>query len=114
TEAQASQLEPLGFVCDPPDTAWDKGYENLEVYKAEHGDCRVPGGFVAADGHKLGSWVALQRQERKVQGLTEPQAAQLEALGFVWDPLDAAWDKGYEKLEAYETAHGHCLVPPSF
>ncbi|KAJ1452844.1 hypothetical protein M885DRAFT_525794 [Pelagophyceae sp. CCMP2097] len=50
---RTAQLEALGIVWDPLDTAWDEGYARLETYKEEH--CLVLKWFVTADGHKL--WV---------------------------------------------------------
>ncbi|KAJ1459080.1 helicase associated domain-containing protein [Pelagophyceae sp. CCMP2097] len=100
------------LLVDP----WDVNFGRLSAYKAEHGNCLVPRSFVTADGHKLGSWVARQRQMGKGVdgGLTDERAARLEALGFVWDALDAAWDENYARLEAYKAEHGDCLVPLSY
>ena len=35
----------------------------------------------------------------------------MEALGVVWDPLDAAWETQFEALEAFKASKGHCNVP---
>ena len=35
----------------------------------------------------------------------------LNALGFVWNTLDAAWDERFEELTAYKEVHGDCNVP---
>ena len=98
------------------DAAWDESYRRLEAYRAEHGNCLVPLSYVTSDGGKLGRWVGTQRQVRKGKGgeLSEERAARLEALGFVWDLLAAAWDESYRRLEAYRAEHGNCLVPKSY
>ena len=40
-----------------------------------------------------------------------PRKAALDALGFDWDPREAAWPKGYENLSAFKEREGHCRVP---
>lgn len=40
--------------------------------------------------------------------------AQLDALGFVWDPLQQQWDEGVAALQAYHTEKGDCRVPTSY
>ena len=58
----------------------------------------------------------VQRTLRKGKGggLSEERTARLEALGFVWDRDDAAWDESYRRLEAYRAEQGDCLVPTSY
>ena len=74
----------------------------------------MPSSYVTPDGGKLGNWVSYQRKARKGNtygGLSEERTARLEALGFVWDTLDTAWDESYRWLEAYRAEQGDCLVP---
>jgi hypothetical protein len=68
--------------------AWEAQLARLAVYKAVHGDCKVPRGW--AEDPRLGVWVANQRQRKKKldrgapsEGLTAERVARLEALG-VW------------------------------
>lgn len=53
----------------------------------------------------------MARQRRLSQaGLLEKQwRAQLAEIGFEWE--QERWDEMYERLAAYERAHGDCLVP---
>src|SRR5258708_40241986 len=37
--------------------------------------------------------------------------AQLDAIGFCWDPFVAAWDKNGAELVAYKEINGNCNVP---
>jgi hypothetical protein len=78
------------------ETPWDEFYRRLEVYRAEQGDCLVPKRHVTSDGGKLGQWVSDQRKARKGKrgGLSVERTARLEALGFVWDTLDASGQQG--------------------
>ena len=38
----------------------------------------------------------------------------MEALGVVWDPLDAAWETQFEALEAFKASKGHGNVPQGY
>jgi hypothetical protein len=36
---------------------------------------------------------------------------QLEEIGFVWDPLEDAWEEGFAGLMIFKAREGHCRVP---
>ena len=69
----------------------------------------MPRGHLTADGFDLGRWVSKQREmpERR----SPEQIARLGRLGFIWDALAARWEEGFQHLQAYMNAQGHCLVP---
>jgi hypothetical protein len=41
--------------------------------------------------------------------LSGERVACLEAVGFVWDPLEAAWANGFEYLEQFVSREGHTI-----
>jgi hypothetical protein len=43
--------------------------------------------------------------------LLPERRAQLDALGFVWDVLEARWEDGFRCLEHFHRREGHCRVP---
>lgn len=99
---------------------WANGIEHLTQFTAEHGHMRVPAGFVCGDGMQLSAWVNKRRAERRAGAptLTAERIAQLDALGFVWDPprgrIDEyaqQWAVGLAQLEHYVDEHGHARVP---
>jgi hypothetical protein len=97
-------------------TAWETQFARLAAYKAARGDCGVPQGWAEDPG--LGSWVNTQRMYKKkldrgepTQGMTAERMAKLEALGFVWDQKEAAWETQLARLAAYKVVHGDCNVP---
>jgi hypothetical protein len=101
-----AQLDAIGFCWNFYVAAWDKTYAELVAYKEVHGHCNVP----QADG-SLGVRCSSLRQYRKQGKLTPEQIAQLDAIGFCWNTLAAAWDEKYAELVAYKEVHGHCNVP---
>ena len=89
----------------PRQALWEKNFQDLVQYKNDHGTTIVP--FTVPT---LGSWVSKLRIKYNAGALPIHQFERLEAIGFVWDLLKHAWDKNYEKLEAYKEAHGTTLV----
>lgn len=99
---------------------WANGIEHLEDFITEHGHARVLAGFVCSDGMRLGAWVNKRRAQRRhgAPSLTDERIAQLDALGFVWDPprgrIDEyaqQWAVGVAHLEQYVDEHDHARVP---
>jgi len=43
--------------------------------------------------------------------LSPKQKKRLNAIGFVWDTRDDAWERGFEALAKFKAREGHCLVP---
>lgn len=80
----------------------------------EHGHCNVPQADVAADGYRLGVWIAGQREQHDRGIIPLDRRTRLDALGFVWDPLAAQWDEGFEHLQAFVQEQGHCNVPQAY
>ena len=54
-----------------------------------------PDADVTPTGGKLGKWCSHRRDERKAGRLSAERVAALDALGFVWDPLQQAFDSRY-------------------
>ena len=37
-----------------------------------------------------------------------------DAIGFVWDAREAAWEEGFAALMIFKAREGHCYVPVSY
>jgi superfamily II DNA or RNA helicase len=110
TPEQVIRLDNLGFMWNPNEYAWEKGFEYLVAYKEEFGDCLVNQGTKYHD-YRLGTWVDNQRRK---DSLTSEQVNRLNNLGFVWSTDEYAWEKGFEYLVAYKEEFGDCLVKRSY
>ena len=75
-----AQTEPRGY--GDRRGWWDKCFEELLTYKAQHGDCHVPNRW--AENRSLVYWINNQRGEEKVGRLSQDHQRRLEALGFEW------------------------------
>jgi Fe2+ transport system protein FeoA len=76
------RLDELGFVWDPQKADWEEGFSHLKIYRDRVGDCLVPKTHKEEDGFKLGSWVSVQRANRR--NISAERKARLDKLGFVW------------------------------
>jgi helicase associated protein len=88
--------------------SWQESFVALEQFKAREDHCNVPRGKV--EGFvKLGRWVRTQRAN---QGkLTALRRKRLDAIGFIWNLRDQAWEEGYSALGKFGAREGHCCVP---
>jgi hypothetical protein len=122
TVERAARLTAVGLVWEPDMAIWEVQLARLAASKVAHGDCNVPQRW--AEDSRLATWVNKQRQlKRKLdrgepgEGMSAERAAQLTAVGLVWDPntgdiiKEAEWEVQLARLAAYKVAHGDCNVP---
>ena len=92
---------------------WAGRLGELEEFKRQHGHCRVPNH--SKEWPALAVWVGNLRQERRRGKLSQARIEALDALGFDWEPGNAAgearWEARYVQLVEYQARHGHCSVP---
>jgi len=104
-----ARLSSLGFIWKSDEASWESFFEELVVYKGEHGDCNVPNRYNA--NRALGSWVGNQRSRRRQGKLRKERIVRLDEIGFIWDTLDATWEEMYAALVKFKNKHRHCNVP---
>ena len=102
------RFDAIGFVWDPFESAWEAGFAELKKFEAREGHCRVPDDHVEGT-HKLGVWVGTQRANKDT--IPAERRQRLDAIGFVWDPLESVWEEGFAALEKFRVREGHCRVP---
>jgi len=107
-------LESLsGWTWSVLDAVWEEGFNHLKEYIDKEGSAKVVKTYKTGNGYKLGQWVNVQRSTRNT--LTIERTSRLESLnGWVWNTLDAAWEKGFSHLEAYVTKYGDANVLGSY
>ncbi len=92
------RLEAIGIVWDQLAAQWEKNYAVLKRLFDEGGDANVAQGTVI-DGLSVGNWLSAQRVAYNKGTLSPDRIARLEAIGIVWDPLAAQWEKYYAVLK---------------
>ena len=105
------KLRALGFVFsfkDIYEEQWEYFYEQLLKFKAQSGDCIVPGKF-----RKLAGWVDRQRTCKNKGVMPKDREAKLNSIGFIWnfDEInEKIWRENYGQLINFRKKYGHCLV----
>eukprot|EP00438_Fugacium_kawagutii_P017900 Skav201917 [mRNA] locus=scaffold3992:189213:192371:+ [translate_table: standard] len=109
------RLDQIGFVWRVRDKAkvWEETFQELQAYRAEHGNVLVPQGHRTKHGYGLGLWVSRQRVAWHQGRLNPEKKHRLDQIGFVWRVHDNAkvWEETFQKLQAYRAEHGNVLVP---
>ncbi|CAB9525712.1 helicase [Seminavis robusta] len=95
---------------------WMERFQELQEYKAIHGNCRVPTLFGC-----LGTWVKTQRGLHTTGNLMKDKQEMLESIGFEWrlrkfvelktQHNEDMWNSQYDALVKYKEMHGDTLVP---
>ncbi len=108
-----SALEQLpGWIWDPHEDKWQKGFKCLLEYVKRTGSTRVPFKHISEDGYGLGNWVSKQRKNYQRGKLNVDQQGSLEQLpGWTWDPNETAWQKGFKSLCEYVELNGDVILP---
>jgi superfamily II DNA or RNA helicase len=93
---------------------WEFWYGLLEKYSAARGTVEVSRNDLI-DGHRLSTWIGIQRAAFKNGKLSDERRQRLEELpGWTWNTLTSRWDKTFRVLQAYADEHKTSRVPQDF
>lgn len=99
------KLLELDFRFNAHEAAWMEKYEELKLYKAQHGHTMVPKPCPSNPG--LANWVDVQRQNyfSRQKGeshyISDERIALLKAVDFKWNPRDAKWQMMFDDLKEH-------------
>lgn len=83
TEEQIRKLEAISFSwSNRSEQAWEEQFAEAKRYFEEHGDLRVPPGYVGRNGKKLDVWLMKQRQRERRGEMSHAQRAKMADIGF--------------------------------
>ena len=105
------RLNEIGFIWNPLDAQWEEGFTSLKKFKLREGHCEAPIRHIE-DGFPLGKW--LGRQRSVYLEISPDRLSRLNEVGFIWDPLNARWEKGFAELVNFKKKFGHCDVPQNY
>ncbi|MFJ8719511.1 Helicase associated domain protein [Streptomyces violaceus] len=109
--AQAMDLAAF----DPRDPAVSRsrrlGLAAAQSYRDEMGHLDVPADYTDPTGYTLGTFITTMRDARTAGRLEADWAAELDALGMIWDKHDAAWRARLAAAADYLRTHGHLAAP---
>jgi len=127
TLERMQKLIDIGFVFRQVKNTltWEERMEQLQKYKEEHGNTRVPkshpelGVFVNRQRYEYSKWIG-----GRPSSMNDKRHKDLQDLGFVFvagKKMDQAsfqnkktWDERYAELLQYRQLYGHVIVPQSF
>ncbi|MGW1988444.1 Helicase associated domain protein [Streptomyces collinus] len=102
-------------LIEPEHANWKAGHQAAVAYRARTGHLAVPYGHreLMPAGHSfpLGRWLADQRRALAAGRMAAERAADLDELGMVWDPTDAAWEENLSAARAYYAETGTLAAP---
>ncbi|MEV4441862.1 Helicase associated domain protein [Streptomyces sp. NPDC049577] len=97
-------------VIDTERQDWARGYAALRRYAERESHARVP--YDHKEGAQpLGQWVAEQRRAYGAGQMSAVRAERLEALGMVWDAVDAAFEENLAAARVYYEQHFSLCAP---
>lgn len=115
TQQQIERLDSIGMVWETrSETAWARGLKAARRYRQQYGDLQVPSAYKDADGFALGNWIRNTRSRFGSGGLKESQIRELDALGMVWNSIDAKWESCYAEAALYCEKHGSLNLAPKY
>lgn len=111
-ELPAKRFEKLSsisniFVNKKPKADWDDRFNELVVYKTEHGNLDVPRSWPTG----LGTWVGNQKSFLRDGKLTSEREEKLHEIGFTLNPLESRWEYQFDELLKYKENNGNVKVP---
>ena len=120
TEAQIKDLEAYGMSWSEGERrAWDEWYADALSYYRSCGDLLVPIAYETAEGRKLGTWIAIQRERyagtHNRCSLPNDQIEKLDAIGMVWnlqEVRDDKWESMYKHIAIYVSENGRLPLWP--
>ncbi|MDA5283898.1 helicase associated domain-containing protein [Streptomyces sp. Isolate_45] len=89
---------------------WRRGLEAALRYQEREGGLEVPYDHVEG-AYPLGRWLSDQRRAFRAGQMSGERAAELEALGIVWDTADAGFERNLGAARAYHAQHGTLAAP---
>jgi superfamily II DNA or RNA helicase len=104
-----------GWIWDPFETAFQEGFAYLKQYVAKNGNARVPQRYRNKDEFNLGNWINSRRKDKKDRILSQDKIELLESFpSWTWDPIETAFQEGFDYLQQYVAENGNARVPASY
>lgn len=110
------QLEKIGFIWDPLEEQFEKGFQETLNYKESKGNPNAPHSYTTSGGFRLGAWQNTQRVRYKINKLSLDRINRFEVIGFIWNVMNykrnnLGWDHWHELTMKYKNKFGDVNVP---
>ncbi|OSM04262.1 hypothetical protein MAIT1_04132 [Magnetofaba australis IT-1] len=95
-ETHRQALDAIDFVWDLKAAYWNASCDQLGRIHAQFGAEEPP--ISPHQNADLFAWITQQRRDFARGKLNPEQIARLDAIGFIWDPEEHAWQKMFDAL----------------
>ena len=100
SEYRINKLNSIGFNFSLNRSIFESHFNDLLKFKEKYGHLVVP--LKCDDFPSLGPWVAAIRNKK----IPTERKKRLNSIGFVWDVLEANWQRRYQEVKEYKKKHG--------
>ncbi|WP_239935247.1 DEAD/DEAH box helicase, partial [Streptomyces sp. CBG31] len=111
TQADEIALALSLRVLAPKSAEWRRGLTAARRFRHTHRHLDVPQTYEDPTGYPLGRWLTWQRHLHTKHTLDTVRVQALERLGIIWDPRQAAFERGLAHAAAYAAQQGHLAAP---
>lgn len=87
-----------------------EGLAAAQAFYDQYGHLDVPADHLDSVGYNLGRFITAMREAHTTGRLEPDWAAELDALGMIWDKHEAAWRAQLTAAADYHRAHGHLAI----
>ncbi|WP_328908034.1 helicase associated domain-containing protein [Streptomyces sp. NBC_00234] len=104
-------------LIGPEHANWKAGHRAAVAYRERErvSRCRMTtsraGVAKVGGGYPPGRWLSDQRRAMRAGTMLAERAQDLEVLGIVWEPADAAWEENLGAARAYFEAYATLAAP---
>ena len=100
------KLENIGFPWKGVARAasWAGAFAALKLFRQSHPN-HWPSARERGGGVNLRQWCRQQREMNKKGKLSRDRVKKLEGIGFEWEFLDTAWERGFTALKRFRLAN---------
>ncbi|TGB14589.1 DEAD/DEAH box helicase, partial [Streptomyces palmae] len=111
TPEQIAACEEAGMVWNTLDHKEQTFLQHARAYHKQFGNLLVHRDYVTPSGYPLGTALRSRCNRYRRGELRGTTVTELEKLGVVWSPAQAAWEEGLAAAARYVERHGDLEVP---
>jgi hypothetical protein len=109
-----ARLEKIGFIWNPHEEQFEKGFQETLLYKERTGNPNAPAPYKTLEGYRLGNWQSSQRDKCRKRKLSPDRIRRLEKIGFTWEITEDQFERGFQETLLYKERTGNPNAPDRY
>ena len=99
------KLEASGFIWELLGTTWNRSFQKYVDFKKKYN--REPSSESKIESEKTcGLWAGSQRGLYRKNRLPKDKIDRLNAIGFIWNPLESSWERSFNEYRQFKEKNG--------